>query len=226
MALDMQPFREPLEYALRRYGQQYSPEIHFDEQVHDFTVTPDKPNYARTVVQVHHAGNPAGNMYVIVFLPGDGTGDESTYKKEEVSIPQLFFHQDKGSRVIPRAKKGVICEGFFPLLSQKADGCIHPFAVSLEELTLDDQNTVVPAWTLGLKAEPYLTALQENREVPPTTYFTVGSNSVGRRFGDPHSVYHRPHGQIIQVAGFLAITNEKSPLMAMTERWIRPEGHY
>ncbi len=224
MQLNLRELRQPLELALEQYQRQYFT-FKF-EKFSDLHPTPEKPNHARTVVPISYRGTYIGNMYVIVFLPGDATGDENSYKLNQVVIPSHILYQEKTSRVIPRAKKGIVCEGFFPLFSQTVEGRIVPFAASLEELTLDEQRRVVPAWTLGMEPQEYVQALQGQQEIFPTTYFTVGTNSVQERFGDPHCVHHQPRGAALQVAGFLSISEENSPLLSMTERWLMPVGKY
>ncbi len=91
------------------------------------------------------------------------------------------------------------------------------FAVLLEELTVDNVDnpqTIVHAWDLGGKDAP-------------AVYFTTGTDLIGQRFGDPHAIHYSlgEKKENIQVAGFLAITNLRSPLLSLTDRWILPEKY-
>ncbi len=209
--LDLPAFRGPLEEALRQYEVLHENQLNFSA-FPDLVLTPDKPNSARTIIPVTHKETKVGEMYVIVFRPGDGTGDSKTYTLDQLRIPPKYRYIEKPARVLPRSKQGIICEGFFPLFSI---GQNHPemFAVSLEELTVDDVSnlqTIVRAWTL-------------NNGNQPTVYQTTGMDLQSRRFGDPHAIHNATNK--IQVAGFLAVTDQESSLISIAKNWNLPLGY-
>mgnify|MGYP006221322631 CR=1 FL=1 len=204
-------FRDALNASLRGYEQVIDSEISFGE-FSDFRVTPDKPNYARTVVPVRYRGSEVGEMYAITFLSGDGTGDENTYKIGDVIIPDEFRFKEKQERVIPRSKEGIALEAFFPLFSTNHRGHVIPFAACLEELTLNDHNEIECAWNLGSKQQRYLIQLDSDPESMPRISLTTGTRQYWERFGDPHAIYNPvkvPHSQTV---GFLGISDENNPL--------------
>ncbi len=214
MIQSLYAFRQPLEEALRGYERIHA--ITFGS-FQDLEPTPDKPYTAKTVVPVRCADTSAGEMTVVVFMGGDGTGNQTTYRLHEVTVSPELQHIKQRDRIIPRSKNGVVAEGYFPLFSQRSDDAtFFPFAGSLEELTLDDSKRIVRAWTLGRGCYAHLGG--------PLAHFTLGTDAYGKRFGDPHAIYNEHHGSV-QVAGFLPIHNEQSPLMRITDGWILPAGH-
>jgi len=211
---DLTEFRAPLEDSLIDYEPELGG-IEFQD-FPDLTLTPDKPNSARTVVPVTYAGSKVGDLYVIVFDYQDGTGDQSSYKLDDVVIPSEFQVGTMPERVIPRAKTGVVAEAFFPLFSRCPQGRVVPFAASLTELMLDEQNQVFPAFQLGQNLSAYAQAIRSNAQVSPVIEATTGTDVCGQRFGDPHAVYcARPVEDFVQVVGFLSCTDASSPLMAV-----------
>ncbi len=222
--LNLKEFREPLEQALSEYERLYDKTIKF-QYFPDFSLTPEKPNSARTVIPITYSGSKAGDMYAIVFLRGDGTGDAKTYALGSVKIPPELRHIEKPERVIPRSKTGVICEGFFPLFSMNSHGSAALFAVSLEELTLDSNQTVIPAWRLGQNKSEYLQAINFRLTILPRVYFTTGIDEEGNRFGDPHAIYYRVDAyDVVQVGGFLAVKDADNPLLGLTNEWTSPQN--
>ncbi len=122
--------------------------------------------------------------------------------------------------MIPRSKKGVICEGFFPLFSIGCDDRINMFDTYLEELVLTSATsppTIVHGWNLG-RDNP----IRGESANVPRIYFTAGEKN-GKRFGDPHAVhYPKEYDNGIQVAGFLAVRKIGHPILGTTEKWILP----
>ena len=211
--------RDPLEAALLAYEQLYSQSIRFQTPL-PFTSTPEKPNYARTVVPISNDTTTLGEMYVIVFLPQDGTGDNKTYTRERLIIPSKYQFAEKPERVFPRSKTGIVCEGFFPLFSINPKGKKAMFAASLEELTLDPETSEVRwAWNLGLSTKEYPSIF--NKDIPnkPDVTYTTGTKD-GTRFGDPHAIYNATEN--IQIVGFLSIRDTNSPLVELTKNWNFP----
>ncbi len=109
--LNLRVLRESLEHSLRHYEEKTGMTF---LDFPDLSLTPEKPNSARTIIPVAFEGSRMGELYTIVFLKGDGTGDSKTYIPEDVIIPLEFYHASKVERVIPRAKTGIIHEFCFP----------------------------------------------------------------------------------------------------------------
>ncbi len=219
--------RKPLKDALEGYQEYLGGAVRF-EDFPDFALTPEKPNSARAVVPVTYSGRRAGDLYVILFQEGDGTGDAKTYKLNELAVPNELSYLEKPERVIPRAKTGVICEGFFPLFSMKNSRPIM-FAACLDELGVDDVENpqrIEYAWKLGENRLNYFLATGCGKKIAPRVYFTLGQDRGGRRFGDPHAIYYRVQtGGMLQVAGFLAISDKDNPLLALTDKWVLPSEY-
>ena len=220
--LDLKTLRMPLEQALSTYEERTG--IRFQD-FPDLTPTPEKPNSARTVIPVAYGTTKIGDLYAIVFVKGDGTGDSKTYKLDDLTIPSEFQHTEKPERVIPRAKTGVICEGFFPFFSINPQGYTAMFAASLDELSIDDK-TITPLWRLGQTDSDYSKALHGKVPSQPQIYLTVGETIGGKRIGDPHSIYYgRNIEDALQVVGFLGITDPNSPVLNISKNWILPSRH-
>ena len=228
--LDVAYFQRPLESALKDYEELFRGEITFGD-FKDFELTPKKPNYARTVVPVNYEGSKIGDMYVIVFRPGDGTGAVGDYGLELADTE--VFSPRKKEGLIPRSKKGIICEGYFPMFSLNEDSAVALHAGSMQEITVGTRSRELErAWILGQSRPLFLEALKESVKLQPRVYYTVGTATDStthqlKRFGDPHSIYDDLfETNATQVAGFLAITDEKSPLLNITKTWVLPRGYY
>jgi hypothetical protein len=213
---DLLTLRRPLEDALSAYenitGLKFSD---FPDLIH----TPEKPNSARTIIPVTYKSAKVGDLYTIVFVKGDGTGDSKTYKLNELVIPSEFQFTDKSDRIIPRSKTGVIREGFFPFFSITPKGNTVMYAASLEELSLDGK-TIAPIWRLGLNDADYSAALQNQEATTPQIYVTVGEAKDGKRIGDPHAIHYSRHiADAIQVVGFLSINDLDNPYAKNSMNW-------
>ena len=226
--LDLKGLREPLEDSLRTHLGLLDKKLWYKE-FPDFELTPDKTNSARTIIPITYTGSKVGYMYAIVFLPGDGTGDENTCKLNEVVISPKLSYKDKPWRVIPRAKTDVIAEGFFPFFSMKKYGIIVPFAAHLDELIFEDgdENKIIPAWRLGQERNSYLHLIKSGSDIEPKVQFTT-INDDGGVFGDPHAIhYGMKVKDISQVVGFLSIKDQDNPLLVkgIVDKWKMP-GFY
>ena len=211
--LELDKLKNPLEESLRVHASLLDQELAFQD-FPDFNFTPNKANTARTVIPVTYAGAKAGEMYVIVFLQKDGTGDDKTFKLDEIKIPPELRNGSKPERVVPRAKNGVIAEIFFPLFSLNRNNYVVPFAAHLDELTLNDEKTIIKALTLGQNRSTYLQAINSGLELIPKIKLTTGNDKKGKRFGDPHAIYYSAEVyDAVQVAGFLTIREETNPLL-------------
>ena len=172
------------------------------------TLTPEKPNTARTIVTVGQGDYALAKMYAILFLPGDGTGDANTYKPGQLIVPEYLQFEDKPERILPR-KKDCEKEIFLPFFSV-INGKFHNNVVSLEELTVDDvQNpkTIVKYDDLGDSAEKYGNMLNGMYTIKrePFCRRTTGYDEESKRFGDPHAIYHRKELESMQMVGFISL---------------------
>lgn len=179
------------------------------EKATQLELTPDKPNSARSQSTACWHGREIGKLNTIAFKPGDGTGDQSTFQLDEVSIARPYPMQ---ARVLPRSKAGVDSEVHLTLLRQQIDNVHAEPEMYLGTLDLlgfyDDVarrgRIIEKVGELGTSREtdPALAG--------PTATYTVGYRQRGRervRFGDPHAVYNSLPGYL-QVCAFLAINDE------------------
>ncbi|MBI2572839.1 hypothetical protein HYV86_03190 [Candidatus Woesearchaeota archaeon] len=203
-----------LESVLRGYQTYHENKIQFG-QVSPFTPTPEKPNTARTTIQVRYNGTQHAELVAIIFAPGDGTGDTGLYQERSIEVPEQYQHEDKPQRVFPRSKNGVI-EGYFPLFAIRDDGLTIPYAGSLEELTARN-GTIVKAWDVGQKPEVFTRNVNGSHSSSPNVSYTCGFAQDGTYFGDPHAMYNAT--TIHQVAGFLTIKKADSPLLEIVNKW-------
>lgn len=199
--------QEPIRQALSAYEEE-SDGLEFDlETAGILTATPDKPNSARSRSAVHFKRKNIGDLYVIAFKPGDGTGDEKTHSLEGLITPAGL---PKEAKIVPRSKAGIAEEAHLALFRHRLED-VHAdpelFGGTFDLISLAG-NLIYKAGELGHPIEV------AESEMTPTTTYTVGTRAhntqidwAGERFGDPHAVYS-PHEGLLQVAGFLAIYDE------------------
>ena len=203
--------KEPAVEALRGYQEITQGRLGFDlDNLPDFELTPEKPNSARFTTTANWLGKKVGDVFVIVFQPGDGTGDQkSGYILDELEVDRRY---PRVPAVVPRNKKNddpeksTFSEVHMPLVQQRIDD-VHADPVAyggtLDLLGLVDGNRVTRIGRLG---QPYA-----GRDVLPdpvatrTVGYIPGQEGGLERFGDPHSVYNAlPEN--LQIAAFLALT--------------------
>lgn len=218
--LNLRVLRESLELSLRHYEKKTGMTF---RDFPDLSLTPEKPNSARTIIPVSFEGSNIGELYAIVFLKGDGTGDSRTYKPADIIIPSELYHFEKVERVIPRAKTGIIYEFCFPFFfSVNAERKIAMFASSLDELGIED-GRISPLLKIGLSNPDYSRALDDSLRVQPQIYMTVGTSMEGKRIGDPHSIYYSKEVEdAIQVVGFYGISDPDSSILKNCKNWMIP----
>lgn len=206
------------------------------------SLTPDKPYTARAVVDVIMSHNNTkkkiGDLYVLLFAPGDGTGNENYYKMDKgtfgqsarvvstnssLDIPAEYRFSEKPERVLPRNKlaEGVLCEAFLPICSVEGR-MLYPYTVSLEQITVDNithPNVLVPGLKMGVSVERFRPNLCQALLPPPKPQIqlTCGYRRNGERFGDPHATFYNPKlaegaPNLMQVAGFLSVEDKDNPL--------------
>ena len=195
-------------------------------------LTPDKSYTAKTVVPVISPNNQEAEMYVIAFSKGDGTGNNSSYHVDEIEIEGKLHFRKNQERVIPRSKKGIAMEAFFPFFSVHeifVPNSISRNIVCLEEIMFRNQEgsnlpTLVSQAILGHNWNKY--GALGTEAGPQFIYLTTGYKRNGKRFGDPHSIYyHTDQEDALQVVGFLPITNKDSKLCEIFEEIATiPEG--
>jgi hypothetical protein len=216
--MGLKELRSPLEKALSAYEAQIGVKF---QDFPDIVLTPEKPNSARTVIPVMYNSEKVGDLTAIVFAREDGTGDTKTFGLNDLTISSRLTHHGKLERIIPRAKTGVISEGFFPFFSMTPQKKVVMFASCLDELSVDYPR-IVRIWTLGLNKHNYSDALHKGTAIAPQVYATVG-DSDGKRVGDPHAIYYnRKTEDALQVVGFLGIKDANSPLLNIAEKWTIP----
>ncbi|MBR9676519.1 hypothetical protein GOV04_00065 [Candidatus Woesearchaeota archaeon] len=190
------------------------------QNIEPFKQIPGKPYTARMSIPATYHGHDAGELVVVAFRPGDGTGDDSVFRPGQLIIPKHYRHKENPQRVFPRKKGGLRAELFFPLFSLYPNGAPFLGGVSLEELVVDDpQNpmSLVKGWDLGLPSENYADSVLGHVLIDsmPDIELTTGHvdhSPVGGRFGDPHAIYFGAPVEMTQVAGFLAIPENRPDL--------------
>lgn len=167
------------------------------------TLTPDKPNSARSESDVYFRRQLLGTLFVIAFKPGDGTGSEVTHKLGDLRVEPPYPRETK---VVPRSKEGVHSEAHLTILRyglENAHAYPELFQGTLDELTLDGG--------IVRKTHEVGQAIDENIIVPVATLTTGYRNRAGypngERFGDPHAIYNSIR-DYLQVCAFLAISDE------------------
>ncbi len=198
-------------------------------QVGDFTpLTPagGKPYTGRTIVPLFFDYKKHGDLYVLSFTRGDGTGN-GDYIGDDIEIPKHYQFAEMPERVMPRNKTDVAVEACIPFFSifgnTLAEGII-----SLEELTLksvpgNGKMMVARDFYLGVDVEDYAHIAGGNQSyVESGVEMTTGFTRTGVRFGDPHAV-HFPqyYPEAIQVVGFLPIMHKNNPLAHIIDRVVK-----
>src|SRR5579862_9109029 len=107
--INLKNLEEPIRGALTAYEEESGGQLLFDlDAASILTLTPDKPNSARSRSVVQFRRKTIGDLYVIAFKPGDGTGDEKSYSLDQLVTPVDLPQEAK---VVPRDKTGVATEG-------------------------------------------------------------------------------------------------------------------
>lgn len=219
----LESLRRPLNVALQKYTSRY-PNLAFG-QFDDFVATPDKPNSARTTIQVYYSSRPIGTLYSILFLPGDGTGDHKTFAPGTIHIPSDLRFKEKSDRVIPRSKDGMLYEAFFPFFSRSPTGVYSYGVSSFQILGIDQHNppNLIRTHLLGLDQDHFNEVVSSGVSVPMNASYTTDSNL---RFANPHAIFYDPSvsKDIAQVVGFLAITASTKESQEFRSKLIDPSS--
>jgi hypothetical protein len=198
MNIPLGRFEDPVWIALRTYQQMSNNAFSFDaDKACKLSLTPEKPNSARSVTETLFKKEKIGTLYTIAFKPGDGTGDESGYKLTNLNIDDNY---PKKTLVIPRNKTGIYEEGHLTILKYNTEN-VHSepklFAGTFDLLGLKEGKVT----KIGELGHP-----SGKDDANPLATLTCGYKDE-KRFGDPHAVYSGVTGAI-QVCAFLAISNE------------------
>ena len=196
--------REVIPPALEHYTEISQGEIAFDINTAEALVlTPDKPNAARSVSEVRHLGKTAGKLFVIVFVPGDGTGDESSVHLQSLDTRGY----PRSTKVLPQGKQAAHSEVHLTIASLSTAGDTAKPALFAGNQHLVGQlgNALTKLGEVGQSVSAFQWALAGEEATGPAVTYTTGYREDGRRFGDPHALYN-PHPAAIQVCGFIAVT--------------------
>jgi len=178
----------------------------------DFRATSDKGYSARASADIlNHEWPMSHPLTIVVFAPGDGTGDESTFNLHDIDTGE-YPHQ---TQVLPRSKERTDAEIAIPLFSVRIDNTqpspvLH--AGNLDLLTVKEgENALKRFGVIGQQRPTYQDIMAGLDFASPNATYTVGSNLKGgdstnyaARFGDPHAVYN-PHPGDIQVVAFVPV---------------------
>ncbi len=197
----MKTLEDPIRVALQGYQEVSDNKLEFDiDEAAILGLTPTESNSARSRTATKFLGKPIGDLFVIAFKPGDGSGKETNFKLEDLVVNGDYPNV---VAVTPRRKTGTHSEGHLTVVSNKLDD-VHADP-ELYDGTFDllglDGKTVKKIGELGQAKTVSVD------ELKPFTTLTVGNDGRGERFGDPHAVYNsRP--ELLQVCAFLAVTDE------------------
>ena len=209
-------FEDPIYRALTRYSEITDGRVLFGflEQAVKLELTPDKPNTARSVVPVYHENEEMGTLYTIAFAPQDATGDDKTFKAEDL---RSRFPNDP--KYFPRSKAAVHAEVHLAIASQTMESQEDPvmFAGHLRLLGLIGDNYLDEIGYVGQESHSFTSTMRNRHPRNPRVTLTTGqrgeisiSDKAGERFGDPHALLNPKEG-VVQVAGFIAISPEAAP---------------
>jgi hypothetical protein len=206
---------EAVECSLPLYTEESGLAFDLKEGV-QLALTPDKPNSARCVIPAHYRGKRIGDLFAIVFAPGDGTGDETHLDLKKLNTDRYPHHP----KVVARLKKpGVIgAEVGITIATFGADqpntdpklfaGNLDLLSVKSQIQPTNDRSTkiVIKIGELGQPADQFQRILGHLEYAAPTATLTVGQRG-DIRFGGEHAVY-APHPELVQIFGFLALSDD------------------
>lgn len=212
-------FNGAVEQALGTYGRMLGDQYSFGG-FSGFQETPDKPNSARDVVDIYKAGGgmATAKLFIIVFEPMDGSGDESFLSLEN-TLFGFSVYQKTASR-LPRSKESVHSEAHltFAAFDPTNNSVPVPFAGNLHVIGMRDDK-VEQVYDVGQSSRELVAAVYGEEGEPKVTLTTGYSsglhnpNNPGERFGDPHAVTNDWH-DITQVAGFIATGKDEVGILS------------
>jgi hypothetical protein len=181
-------------------------------------LTPLKPNTARSVAQVRVAGEVAGDLYVIIFNKGDSTGEYSEeYPQDSLEVPPLNLSNNIGDATLtpgsasyprPKSQLAEICIPLVNAMIWPDERVTMYGGTQLRLIGVNNDDslerpmvTPIDLGSHGVNKNP----LQAFSKAP--SFMTLGTDSFGRRVGDPHAVFNPSEN--VQIAGFIAATDER-----------------
>jgi hypothetical protein len=205
--INLDEFKDPIKGALTEIAYYTNGEVEFDiDAALDLTECLGKSYSAKSTSQVIHMGEKVTSLTVVVFAPGEGTGNEDDFKLKDLDMGEFPWE----SQFVPRSKAGIFMEACLSLAAKEIDKPnVDPVRNlgSLTEVGFDAvPNKVVKLGTLGQPERSYLNGLAKRHMYPKVT-FTTAPGLNDSRLGDPHAVVNiRP--DIVQVAAFLSLDEE------------------
>lgn len=207
-------FEEPIYRALTRYSEITDGRVLFGflERAVKLELTPDKPNSARSSVPVYHEYEEIATLYTIAFAPHDATGDDKTFKTEDIATNS--FPNDP--KYFPRSKAAAHAEVHLAIASQTMESSEDPvmFAGHLSLIGVVGGKHVIEAGYIGQESHSFASTMRNRHPRNPRVTLTTGyrgemanPGNPGERFGDPHALLNC-NEDVVQVAGFIAISPE------------------
>lgn len=217
-------FEPAVEESLRVYGGMLRDAGYGFDLFEGFTETPDKPYSAKSEISIEtydDRGMFVGNIYsrlvLVVFEPGDGTGDESLIAQEKAKFSPKINGEAK---YLPRSKEAIHSEAHLTIAAKTFEESVIPFAGSLDLSGLNNNGQVEYVHGIGQKSQDFVGITHGLEKAKPTATLTTGyssgihnPNNPGERFGDPHAVVNEWH-EVTQVAGFIAVGKANVDLIA------------
>jgi len=230
----LESLRKPIREGLQAYSKASDGRFVFNlRPASSLTPTPERPNSARNnnPATVWYLGKRIGELTVIFFAPGDGTGDRSTYTLDgevtDRNLPQIktLAGYPHAGKLIPRSKfkpeqrDGVHTEVHLALgslpVGKEAETfgpeAFRPLAGHLDLIGVSDERRgvgLVRIGTLGQPLDEYRRIMRGETTGQSTATLTTGFSETGDRYGDPHAVYNNETMGFGQVAGFIALTRQ------------------
>lgn len=171
----------------------------------ELALTPNKPNTARSQSSIRF-GRHAVTFFVIAFMPGDGTGDETAHKLDSLRSTQPY---PATTSVVPRDKSATERELHLAIASFQPGSTAKTFAGCLDLIGLDNSGTGLRRLgSLGQTREQFASIMRGHNNADPTATYTLWR--VGdRTFGGEHAVYNDTG--VLQVCGFASIPRGVDP---------------
>lgn len=200
--------------------------MEFDlDSASELTLTPEKPNSARSESLFKQLGEVAGTLYVIAFKPEDATGDYKSYGQGTLYTGKYR----PAAKYYPRIKSAIDTEAHLTIASQFVDSETDPvlFAGRLSMLSLRgiSKRQISRIGFVGQNQETFKKYLANPDLAEPTVTLTTGYrgglkiNPLSQlkytdRFGDPHAILNDAEPPTIQVCGFIGMPKEtESPML-------------
>jgi hypothetical protein len=198
--------RDQIELAVMAYTEISNGALQFVDlrSATELRPTPDKPNAARSETTVR-LGDQAVKFFFIAFEPGNGTGDESARRLDQLitgAYPRI-------TGVVPRDKAAAECELHLTVATFDHRGRARPFAGCLDLVGLNlEEAGLIRLGSLGQAPEDFSRILSAVEIGDPSATFTVWRSGEAA-FGDQHAVYNAT--RVVQICGFLAIPRGTDP---------------